>query len=118
MRLVIDVKYKTGDSFGTYDTSEILDYDWEDQNIVIENAKAIIEHYNVYNALGWVYEPEYGSYKDKWWYVKPTRGKLNEHIYLMKDNGEYFEYVCPWCGYFEHLEEVSVTLKEYKFFPN
>ena len=120
MKLIIKAEYVTGDSFGHEDATEILDYDWTDEEVALENVKAILEHYKTYsdNEFGGDVDP---SFVDKWWYVKPESkydGIINGRVRLINGNGDYFIYVCPWCGYFERLDSVEVTFKEYKFYVN
>lgn len=119
MKLIIKAEYVTGDSFGHENATEILDYDWTDEEVVLENVKAILEHYKAYSDNENMKLNT--SFVDKWWYVKPENkydGTINRCVRLIDGNGEYFVYVCPWCGYFEHLESAEVTFKEYKFYVN
>ena len=120
MKLIIKAEYVTGDSFGSREASEVLDYDWTDDEVVLKNAKAILEHYKAYRDSEFNEDID-PSIVEKWWYVKPESkydGIINGRVKLIGNNGEHFIYVCPWCGYFEHLESVEVTFKEYKFYVN
>ena len=120
MKLVIEAYYETGDSFGTSNDTEILDFEWENEDIVVENAKAIMEHYDVYHAIeGWGTKPEDESYKEKWWYVEPDKwSKVSQSLNLKLDDGTLFQYLCPWCGYFERLISTEIKFREYKFYVN
>lgn len=125
MSYVLKVFYETGDSFGHYNTEETIDYGWEDVDVAMENAKAITEHYNVYDKehrFGWVgvKEEDRTAYKDAWWYEDPKDswfGDIGPGIHLKLDDGRLVRYFCPWCGYFETLRHVEVSIKEMIFYP-
>ena len=80
MKYEIKIKYSTGNSFGSKDTSDVLELSWDNFDIAKENLKAIKNHYkNVYQQI----ENSYGSQKDnqeickkyenEWWFVKTTK---------------------------------------------
>ena len=118
MRYIIKAYYTTGDSFKSYDTSEIVDYDWEDEEVARENAKAIVEHARTYSQENdYFSEKPDRAYKQKWWYKEPMKGfggfdHIDSSMFLKLDNGEKAQYLCPWCGYFEHLNYVEVMVKQ------
>ncbi|CAG7581470.1 MAG: hypothetical protein SLAVMIC_00858 [uncultured marine phage] len=118
MKHKIEIKYQTGDSFNSEDTSDILELEWDDLDIAKENLKAIQEHYrNSYEPLNnrrWndkrSVEEIIGGNKDKWWFVekKLNNGNLDPYyagncIKLKTDNGDLMQISCYWCGYFETL---------------
>jgi len=116
----IHVEYTTGDSFGSQETYEDVDYGWNDFEIAAINAKAMAQHARIYE------ESEYST-KEKtenkcrghWWLAKPENNYsiIDERIYLTLDNGDKVLYRCPWCGYFErfHSAEVRINEKQCKF---
>ena len=119
MTFTIKVTYKDGDSFHTYTSHETLDYNWTDEQVVIKNMIAIKEHYEAFRAANdSFYRDEYKEdFKTKWWYKKNEYERDDDVPYglnLMKDDGTLFYYHCPWCGYFEHLEEIEMGIKNFK----
>lgn len=127
MKFQIKVYYTTGDSFGTANEYEILDYEWDNDEIASENAKAIIEHYEAYACENgkWTAKSkkDIGDYTEKWWYVKPYGSEngypeIDPSMNLKLNDGTLTLYRCPWCGYFESLISVEVVIKEMKYYPN
>ena len=128
MKFQIRVDYRTGDSYNTYDDHEILDYDWESEEIASENAKAIIEHYEAYACENgkWTArtKKDVGDYTEKAWYVKPYGAEkynyptIDATMNLKLNDGTLTPFRCPWCGYFESLISVEVVIKEMKYYPN
>ena len=118
MEIVINATYTDGDSLGSYTEHETLDYNWTDEKVVVKNMVAIKEHYEAFRAANdsW-YEKNTGDYKSKWWYNKDKcyRGEdVPYGLNLMKDDGSLFYYHCPWCGYFAHLDEIEMSIKNFK----
>lgn len=122
MNYVLKVYYQTGDSFHHEDTHETVDYEWRDEDVARENAKAITEHYNAYfreHTFGWCGGKPDKSYKGAWWY-KPADwngADIGPVIRLKLDDGRLVDYCCPWCGFFESLHYVEVAIKEMIFYP-
>lgn len=105
----IKVFYETGSSFGRWDDETILDYDWEDMDVVSQNLKRIREHYEMYKEMANTYHASFDEIKDKYgdkdWFVsRENEAFMATHsLYLYLDNGSKFQYSCEWCGYFERL---------------
>lgn len=128
MKFQIKVYYTTGDSFGTTNECEILDYEWDNDEIASENARAIIEHYEAYAFENgkWTAKSkkDIGEYTAKAWYVKPYGAEkycyptIDASMNLKLNDGTLTLYRCPWCGYFESLTSVEVVIKEMKYYPN
>ena len=127
MKFQIKAWYTTGDSFGTRNDYEILDYEWNNEEIACENARAIIEHYEAYAFENgkWTAKSkkDIGDYTKKWWYVKPYGSEngypeIEPSMNLKLNDGTLTLYRCPWCGYFESLTSVEVVIKEMKYYPN
>ena len=120
MTFVINVTYRTGDSLHTYTAHETLDYNWTNEKVVMKNMIAIKEHYEAYrtdNDRFYRDENYKPDFKTKWWYKKLDYFKENDvpfGLNLLKDDGEMFYYKCPWCGYFERLEEIEMGIKNFK----
>ena len=84
------------------------------------NMVAIKEHYEAYRAdndrfyRDENYKPDF---KTKWWYKKLDHLKEDDvpaGLNLLKDDGTMFYYHCPWCGYFAHLDEIEMSIKNFK----
>ena len=119
----IKVTYKTGDSFTTQTTNEVVDYGWKDLDVVKENVKAILEHNKYYHYIERWYHKDYDEidkFKNSFWFLGSDDEYKNTHGLLLKlDNGELVRYTAPWCGCFESLEyiEVVMPILDEKFYP-
>lgn len=123
---LIKVHYETGSSFGSEETCEILDYPWNNVDIVRENLVAIEEHNNFVRSLESSYrtrsEDLIKSAKQKWWFRNKDDDGGSRYIssepykysmYLKKNDGTKFLQSVPWIGYFEryHRSEI-ITIGE------
>lgn len=118
----IKIDYKTGDSFGSHDETDHLEYDWNNLDIVKENIEAIVAHNRFNKELkSWDMSNEeqdelIKETAENWWFVKEHKywgtNPFENYIYLKKDDGSIMEepYSCFWTGYFEHLQYVSADL--------
>lgn len=117
MRYKIEYNYYTGNSFGSEDSTGVLELEWEDLQVVKDNLKRIQEHWKYYSAKEDL-KSFYGRNKENLnivenveksqpdWYVKPEGDNDNHNHYciiLYTDNGKPWQFWCPWCGYFEGL---------------
>lgn len=110
----IRIYYKTGNSFGSEDTSDLLDIPMSSYEIAKENKRRIKEHYKIYQErhsyrkLTDLNFPDfYIPYHDWGNYKSDTDGiKL-----LIDDTGKEHELLSPfWIGYFERLNEVKIEI--------
>lgn len=76
----IKIDYKTGDSFKTYNTSNMLELEWDNFDIAKENLKAIKEHYtkvykNIDNSFSSRTEDQEicKENENEWWFVKSMK---------------------------------------------
>lgn len=120
MPYFLKVHYQTGDSFGSETTTDLLEWDWKDYDIAVENANRIQEHYKMFTETSLYGESSYEKMEKKWgekrWFRRSE--EINFHsasnsafsINLIDDNGNDFAYSTGmWCGYFEHRFEVEVV---------
>lgn len=111
MNTVFTIKavYSTGDSFNTYTTETILDYDWDSLDIVKKNVERIIEHNT------W-YKNEHSYLEESTPKPSFVNSEFDFSIYLFDKNGNEFLYGVPWIGYFEKLKtlEVNVVFSDIK----
>ena len=119
MKFIIKATYRDGDSFNTYTDQEILDYEWQDEKVVIKNMQAIKEHYEAYRSENdrWYTREGTSDFTNKWWYAKPLYSKtekIDAGLNLSLDDGTLVYYHCPWCGYFASLQDITMSIKEYK----
>jgi hypothetical protein len=113
MKYKIKYCYQTGDSFNTEVREDILEFDWDDLDIVKESLKRINEHYKWYS-----YNENYYSRREKVekpdWHNVDTSHVSSEH-YLMNirmDNGKEVQFWPPWCGYFESLHWAEIITED------
>jgi len=105
----IEVFYRTGDSFGSRDTSTVLEMEWQN----VENAKKALrrikEHYKWYkyeNESPWNRDEEV---REPDWHKGE---KTDATVKLLLDNGNEVKFYAPWCGYFERLQSAKVFIAE------
>lgn len=117
MSYKIKYVYTTGDSFHTEENkSELLEFEWENAEIVKQNLEYIRQHYELYkllNGRSWEWPKKYKSreeiirqHKNNSWFVA---GYPDSCLNLLTDSGEYFQMYAPWCGYFEILHRVEIV---------
>jgi len=108
----IKAHYQTGDSFGSENTSEILELVNEDLEVAKANLKRIAEHYRMYeqfNNSSWRRSENKKTkkdYKDFDWFVDADM--FDHQMILKTDSGNDLQIWCPWCGYFERLHSVEL----------
>ena len=99
----IEVNYKTGNSFNSHETSEVIDFNWNNIDIVKKNLKFIKEHYELVSRMS-----GYGrknvfeiikEYADKEWLVKeyklwhtPNGGQVIDESRKYKYDEKELEY--------------------------
>ncbi len=70
----IQIDYSTGNSFGSHDVTDYLEFIWQNLDIAKENLKCIKEHYEMYRSI-YDYvnklkrEQIFFNNKDKEWFV-------------------------------------------------
>lgn len=120
-KFIIKVFYETGDSFHNEDTESTLDYDWESENVVIQNLKRIKEHYEMYEEMANNRHAPFKEINDKYggrdWFVNKSKDAFlaSHSLYLYTDDGRKFQYSCPWCGYFERLYGAEIIFERLDF---
>ena len=111
----IEVSYQTGDSFGSQDTSDVLEITWDNLEIAKRNLKAIKDHYEMYGKLnGYNFGSKdtrqkiVGQYSREPWFVNDDRSHFHGSLKLEADNGNYMQLYAMWCGYFETLHGAEI----------
>lgn len=133
----IKIDYSTGNSFGSSDTSDYLELEWDELDIAKENLKAIKEHYKFKNKI----TQEICKYfENNFWFVKeyqlysisknqaieenkkhkyPNDTEYRYDMYYVKqcinlkaDNGNLMRISCFWIGYFENLIGAKIEIDE------
>ena len=70
----IEVSYKTGNSFNSYETSELLDFNWNNIDVAKKNLQFIKEHHELISKMsGYGHKNVFeivNEYSDKEWLVK------------------------------------------------
>lgn len=99
------IEYTSGNSFGSFEETEIIDPMWKNPKIVQDNVLAIKEHYKTYKE-----DIPYDKVKNKWWCIK-DKNIYQFSINLKKDDGDTFTISVPWIGYFENLDKIEVIVE-------
>lgn len=113
--------YDTGDSFNQYPNQMgTLELEFKSLEVAEQNLKRIQEHYDQYKAWNQSFYPYkkerkdiFVPNKDKDWYVEHDPENC---IILYTDDGAPFQMWCPWCGYFEHLNYVTIESKSLTYY--
>lgn len=92
MKYQILIRYRTGNSFNSEDTEEVIDLEFEDLQVAKDNLKRIQEHYKLYEEeRDWrrkgSWQLHLQKYKHKDWFI------LNENLAFIKDI-EKDDYYC------------------------
>ena len=111
----IEVSYQTGDSFGSQDTSDVLELTWDNLEVAKRNLKAIKEHDELYSKLNGY---DFGKNRDqlleeaskKPWFVQDDKSHFHGSLRLEADNGNYMQLHAMWCGYFESLHGAKIIV--------
>ena len=98
----IQYNYETGNSFGSHEETDILEFKWENLEIAKQNLQRIKEHREFY--CHFLNEKE-AQTKD--WFVE----KYKYCLKLQADNGNFAQIAAPWCGYFERLNWVEIIIE-------
>lgn len=93
MAYKIKIDYQTGDSFDTYDTSTLLDGEWNNLEVAKENLKRIQLHYEFFLC----------------------RSNRKTLLKLKTDDGVEYKFYPFWCGYFEKLYGAEIIVEGMKF---
>ena len=102
----IEISYKTGNSFGSEDKIENIDFEWENLESIKKSLQRIKNHYKYFE-----------DHIDVW---RKPKEKLPEGVVwndthrilcleLIDDNGNPFIFHSFWTGYFERLYEARIV---------
>lgn len=114
----IKIDYQTGNSFGSEETSDYLELEWDDLATAKLNIKYIKEHYEFYKECNYSRYSERKSKEDlfvenklKEWFV-PNKDSytMMYSLKLKADNGNLMQLHPFWCGYFERLICVEIVV--------
>ena len=116
MTYSIRVEYTSGDSFGSWDTSDTLEMTWEDQSVARANIQRIREHHQFCqaNKRNWddregEREKRIAPFKGKDWVVT-YHGEISEYSIILKtDDGKNWQIGVGWEGYFETLNAIEIV---------
>lgn len=99
----IEIKYITGDSFGSEEKTSPMEYTWTDLEMVKETLRRIKLHYDWYLSLNDRFaEPlEKPSFVDD---------KYGFSLSIVLDGGIEQKYGAFWIGHFERLVSAHVVL--------
>ena len=119
----IQIDYHTGDSFGSHDETDTLEFKFHNADIAEGNCLRIVEHYRHYEEMQYdSYEDRVAKYGGKRWFKKAKDKKhMSDYdalysLILLTDAGEPFVYsASQWCGYFEGLHSVETILDTVKY---
>ena len=104
----IRVNFRTGDSFGSCETSDIIGFTWKNIDAAIESLKRIREHGD------WsVYDKDIDSVKDKPWFVKGKTFSMfaaEGSLYVVDDEMKPVKICAFWSGYFEKFYSAQIIV--------
>ena len=113
MKFNIEIRFGTGDSNGSHEESEILDFEFSSIETADENCKRIVDHYKAYRSIEDRHSTKkWDDFKKERWFSPPESDGSHYPEYsitLINDNGNGFKYgTGSYIGYFEWLEEVKI----------
>lgn len=113
----IKISYKTGNSFGSEDKEDFLDYTWTNIEMAKKSLERIKNHYEFYMEQSNVYEKPEGKLPEG--VVWDTKYRAI-NLELLDDNGKPYPIYPFWIGYFEKLysAEIIIGLKGLKYTIN
>jgi len=119
MKFAIVACYTTGDSFGSENVTDELEYEWENEEIAKKNLNAIADHYRAYRFQEdrWYDKDPKIDYLNAWWFRELPYGRKDELgpcMWLLMDDMVKVPFTCPWIGYFESLNSVELKIKSTK----
>jgi len=115
MQYRIKYSYRTGDSFGSEDRVDVLEFTWENLEVAKEVLKRIREHYKWHQSKETYYGRHEEVEKPAWHNVNSEHVQLSGEHYLINvpmDNGNEVQFWPPWCGYFESLYGAEIVPDE------
>jgi len=105
MKWRIRIDYETGDSFGSENTHDYLDIEWENLDMAKESLRRIKNHFEFCDGKHCWTRPEGDlpvgvDWNDKWRCLR---------LILVDD--DYNDYPCAafWIGYFEYLHTAEIV---------
>lgn len=119
MAYVIEYYYQTGNSFGSENLTEILEFEFDTYEIAEKAFNRIEEHWE------WCYSVETQhifkkEVKEPSWLteiISTRKGKLDwfekQHTVVIPvgDGTKTVQFSAPWCGYFERLLGIRILFK-------
>ena len=126
MKHKIKIWYSTGNSFGSEDTSTVLEMEWNNMDVAKANLRRIKEHYICYTVdndysgkKGWYFKelsPEnklmYDTKEQQDWYHKSKYNSYYHSLVLKTDDGKDWQISPSWIGYFESLKEGKIIFDD------
>lgn len=109
-KYIIEISYRTGNTFGSEDIIEGLGYSWDNLDIVKENLKRIKLHHEWYINKSVHYA---STNRRKIRKPKFVLKKWNTGIILLNDDGIEMDAIHTfWCGYFETLYYAEIKVSK------
>lgn len=107
--------YSTGNSFGSHDETETLDFEWDSLELAKENLQRLTEHYKYYVELNKYTNKTKkeisDSVKDKDWFNNEKYYETS--LYLLNNKREKFLFSTGmYCGYFESLHSLEIVIND------
>jgi hypothetical protein len=116
---VINIYYRTGDSFHTVETEDLIGCAWHDLNLAKQSLKEIKEHYNFitdHECLRTKTAIKKAVKKAKQfnWCIKQTNDMfdIQYNIMLECDDGKRRKVHVFWYGYFEQLLSAEIVIED------
>lgn len=102
----IKVYYQTGDSFSSYEQEDMVELDWDNLDKAEEALNRIEEHYHWYEDVHNSYRLHPKRVEEPAWH----KGiKYDFTLVIPNDDGEPYQFIAPWCGYFESLHSAEIV---------
>lgn len=104
----IEIYYRTGDSFGSEETTDTVGCTWKDKDLARQALSDIKAHYNIFHSSE--YNPKANrKASQKEWYSSEYSSSC---LMVVTDSGVKQRISTFWLGYFESLLEAKVVNDE------
>lgn len=114
MRYTINIKYRTGNSFNTYNDEDTVGASWTDINKAKKTLKFIKQHHEAvqeYSNLTYLKRQEYlSTIKLSSWFSNDEYWQFQ--IKTEDDDGNELIIHSFWEGYFEDIHEAHIVVDE------
>lgn len=110
----IQIHYRTGDSFKSYDETSEVGSNWTNLEAAKESLRRIKDHYSAYTEYeDWRQPKAFDTKKfrgEPWFFAGTWSDEWKYRVVLVDDDLNPVDRSVFWCGYFETLYEARIVI--------